>query len=180
MQLHELKSPKGSRKRKKIVGRGRGSGFGKTSGRGENGQKSRSTGRNLVGSSEGGQMPLIRRLPKVGFRSKRPILNQIVNVESLNRFAAGTVINAEFLKKESLIKSLNKPFKILGKGKITKPVVLQAKTISLAAKDKIIKAGGKVEIIASRLKSADIISKKKARQKKKPETGSLLDKSNKE
>ncbi|MCK5012293.1 MAG: 50S ribosomal protein L15, partial [Candidatus Omnitrophica bacterium] len=89
MQLQDLKSPKGSRKRKKIVGRGRGSGHGKTSGRGENGQKSRSTGRFLVGSSEGGQIPLIRRLPKVGFRSKRPILNQIVSLARLNEFENG-------------------------------------------------------------------------------------------
>ena len=104
MQLHELKSPKGSRKRKKIVGRGRGSGLGKTSGRGENGQKSRSTGRSVVGSSEGGQMPLIRRLPKVGFNSHRPILNQIVTLDKLNKtFDNGTVVNAESLKTNGLI-----------------------------------------------------------------------------
>ena len=86
MQLQDLKSPKGSRKRRKIVGRGKGSGHGKTSGRGENGQKSRSTGRTTVASSEGGQMPLIRRLPKVGFRSHRPILNQVVRLEKLEKF----------------------------------------------------------------------------------------------
>lgn len=145
MQLQDLKSPKGSRKRKKIVGRGRGSGFGKTSGRGENGQKSRSTGRALVGSSEGGQMPLIRRLPKVGFRSKRPILNQVVPLEKLNTYKEGTVINAEFLKAQGLIKSLNKPFKILGDGEITKSLVIQATSISKAAKEKVLKAGGKIE-----------------------------------
>ena len=145
MQLQDLKSPKGSRKRRKIVGRGRGSGHGKTSCRGENGQKSRSTGRFLVGSSEGGQMPLIRRLPKVGFRSKRPILNQVVSLERLNEFENGTVINAEFLKQKGLIKSLNKPFKILGDGEITKSLVIQAKSISKTAQDKVIKAGGKTE-----------------------------------
>ncbi|MCK5180457.1 MAG: 50S ribosomal protein L15, partial [Candidatus Omnitrophica bacterium] len=147
MQLQDLKSPKGSRKRRKIVGRGRGSGHGKTSGRGENGQKSRSTGRFLVGSSEGGQMPLIRRLPKVGFRSKRPILNQVVPLERLNKFENGTVINAEFLKQQGLIKSLNKPFKILGGGEITKSLVIQAKSISKTAQDKVIKAGGKIEAV---------------------------------
>jgi large subunit ribosomal protein L15 len=150
MQLQDLKSPKGSRKRRKIVGRGKGSGHGKTSCRGENGQKSRSTGRFLVGSSEGGQMPLIRRLPKVGFRSKRPILNQIVSLEKLNKFENGTVINSEFLKKEGLISSLHKPFKILADGEITKSLVIQAKSISKVAQDKIVKAGGKIEAVAQK------------------------------
>jgi len=143
MHLHELKSPKGSRKRKRIVGRGKGSGRGKTSGRGENGQKAHSTGRAVVGSSEGGQMPLIRRLPKVGFNSKRPILNQVVPLERLNRFEDGTVINAEFLKQQGLIKSLRKPFKILGDGEIKKSLVIQAKNISKSTQEKVIKAGGK-------------------------------------
>ena len=158
MQLHELKSPKGSRKRRKIVGRGRGSGHGKTSGRGENGQKSRSTGRTIVGSSEGGQMPLIRRLPKVGFRSHRPIFNQVVRLEKLNRFEDGTVVNAEFLKAQGLIKSLNKPFKILGDGEIKKSLVIQAKSISKTAEDKILKAGGKVEAVVEKTKTEEAVS----------------------
>ncbi|MCK5081557.1 MAG: 50S ribosomal protein L15, partial [Candidatus Omnitrophica bacterium] len=153
------KSPKGSRKRRKIVGRGRGSGLGKTSGRGENGQKSRSTGRATVGSSEGGQMPLIRRLPKVGFRSHRPILNQVVPLVRLNQFENGTVINAEFLKQKGLIKSLNKPFKILGDGEITKSLVIQAKSISKTAQDKIIKAGGKIEAVVKEEKTEEGSSK---------------------
>lgn len=160
MQLHELKSPKGSRKRKKIVGRGRGSGHGKTSGRGENGQKSRSTGRATVGSSEGGQMPLIRRLPKVGFRSHRPILNQVVPLERLNKFENDTVINAEFLKAQGLIKSINKPFKILGDGEITKSLVIQAKSISKSAQDKIVKAGGKIEAVIDKKNTEEATSKK--------------------
>jgi large subunit ribosomal protein L15 len=152
MELHDLRSPKGSRKRKKIVGRGKGSGSGKTSGRGENGQRSRSTGRRgPVGSSEGGQMPLIRRLPKVGFRSKRPILNQIVHLKRLNIFKDGTVINAEFLKAQGLIKSLNKPFKILGDGEIKKSLVIQAKSISKSAEEKVLKAGGKIEKIVEQI-----------------------------
>jgi len=146
MQLHQIKSPAGTRKKKRIVGRGRGSGSGKTAGRGENGQRSR-TGRWSVGSSEGGQIRLIRRLPKVGFRSKRPILNQVVNVDALNRFDAGTIVNAELLKKEGLINSLNKPFKILGNGEVKTSVTIQAKSISKMAQDKILKAGGKVEVI---------------------------------
>jgi len=161
MQLQDLKSPKGSRKRKKIVGRGKGSGHGKTSGRGENGQKSRSTGRATVGSSEGGQMPLIRRLPKVGFRSHRPILNQVVPIERLNKFEDGTVINAEFLKEQGLIKSLNKPFKILGDGEIKKSLVIQAKSISKTAQDKIIKAGGKIEAIVEKANTTEEASSKK-------------------
>ena len=155
MQLHELKSPKGSRKRKRIVGRGKGSGRGKTSGRGENGQKSRSTGRTIVSSSEGGQMPLIRRLPKVGFRSHRPILNQVVRLEKLNQFEDGTVINMEFLKAQGLIKSLNKPFKILGDGEIKKSFVIQAKSISKTAEDKIVKAGGKIEAAPTASKTSE-------------------------
>jgi len=159
MQLHELKSPRGSRKRKKVVGRGKGSGHGKTSGRGQNGQKSRSTGRTIVGSSEGGQMPLIRRLPKVGFRSHRPILNQVVRLEKLNQFKDGTVINVEFLKEQDLIKSLNKPFKILGDGELKKSLTVQAKSVSKTAEDKIIKAGGKIEAITEKAKTEEAESK---------------------
>lgn len=160
MQLQDLKSPKGSRKRRKIVGRGKGSGHGKTSGRGENGQKSRSTGRATVGSSEGGQMPLIRRLPKVGFRSHRPILNQVVRIEKLNKFEKGTLINAEFLKVQGIIKSINKPFKILGDGEITKSLVIQVKSISKTAQDKIIKAGGTIEAVVENKNTEEALSKK--------------------
>ena len=160
MQLQEIKSPKGSRKRRKIVGRGKGSGHGKTSCRGENGQNAHSTGRAIVGSSEGGQMPLIRRLPKVGFRSKRPILNQVVPLERLNAYKDGTVINAEFLKDKGLIKSLNKPFKILGDGEINKSLVIQSISISKTAKEKVLKAGGKVEEAAEKNKTEETLSKK--------------------
>lgn len=146
MLLHELKSPKGSRKRGRIVGRGPASGSGKTSGRGDNGQKSRS-GRGVGLFSEGGQMALIRRLPKVGFRSKRPILNQVVNLERLTKFKSGTVITAKLLKEKGLISSLNKPFKILGDGDIKNALTIQAPYVSKTAHDKIVKAGGTIEII---------------------------------
>ena len=145
MFLHELSSPKGSRKKRKIVGRGKGSGHGKTSGKGHKGQKARA-GRGILLGLEGGQVPLIRRLPKFGFRSKSPILNQVVNVESLNKFANGAVITAESLKNEGLIASLNKPFKILGDGNVTKSVVVKEGSVSKTALDKIVKAGGKIEI----------------------------------
>lgn len=146
MQLHELKSPKGSRKKKRIVGRGKGSGRGKTSGRGENGARSR-TGRWNLASSEGGQMPLIRRLPKVGFRSKRPILNQVVTLDGLNKFDKDAVVNIESLKVLGLINSIHKPVKILGNGEIKKSLIIEIKSVSKSAKEKIEKAGGKIEVV---------------------------------
>jgi len=146
MQLHELKSPKGSRKKKRIVGRGKGSGRGKTSGRGENGARSR-TGRWNLGSSEGGQMPLIRRLPKVGFRSKRPILYQIVSLTDLNKFEKNAVVNIESLKELGIINSIHKPVKILGNGEVKKSLVVQIQSVSKTAKELIEKAGGKIEAV---------------------------------
>ncbi len=146
MYLHELKSPKGSRKRRKIVGRGQGSGHGKTSCRGQKGQMARS-GRAIILGLEGGQMPLIRRLPKVGFRRKNPLVYQIVKLSSLNRLKEGTTIDAEFLKSQGLIKNIYKPYKILGDGEITKPLVIRASSFSKSAEDKILKAGGKAEKI---------------------------------
>ena len=95
MFIHELKSPDGSHKRRKIVGRGKGSGHGKTSGKGFNGQNARS-GRATRLGHEGGQMSLIRRLPKVGFNSKRPIFYQVVKLANLTRFEEGTVIDPPF------------------------------------------------------------------------------------
>lgn len=98
-------------------------------------------------------MRLIRRLPKVGFRSHRPILNQVVHLEDLNRFDKGTVITAELLKKEGLISSLNKPFKILGDGDIKNAITVQAQSISKSAQEKIEKAGGKVELAKKEVKT---------------------------
>ena len=146
MFLHEIKSPQGSRKRRKIIGRGRGSGHGKTSGKGQKGQKSRS-GRGILGQLEGGQMPLIRRLPKIGFRSKRPILYQVVNLDHLSRFKAGSVIDAKTLKDKGLIKNIYRPFKILGSGELKHAVTVQAYSFSKSAADKITKAGGKMQTI---------------------------------
>ncbi len=146
MQLHELKSPKGSRKRKKLVGRGQGSGHGKTSCRGENGQGSR-VGRSTTRSFEGGQIPLMRRLPKVGFRSQNPTVYELINVEDLEKYRKGSVVNAEFLKKEGIIKSIFKPFKILGNGKLTKSFTVEAYKFSKSAEVKIKEAGGTIKII---------------------------------
>jgi large subunit ribosomal protein L15 len=143
MYLHELESPKGARKKRKIVGRGPGSGHGGTSGRGDNGQNCRAGKR--VGALEGGQVPLIRRLPKVGFRSHRPIVYQVVNLDRLNQFKEKTVIDAEFLKSRKLITSLNKPFKILGNGEIKKALIICADNVSKTAREKIVKAGGEIK-----------------------------------
>ena len=146
MQLHTLKASVGSRHRRKIVGRGRGSGHGKTSCRGQKGQGARA-GRGILNSLEGGQMPLIRRIPKVGFNSKSPTLYQTVNVEDLNRFKDGAVVDVMFLKTHGLVKSLNRPFKILGDGEVKKALTVKVYAISKSAQEKIVKAGGKVEIL---------------------------------
>ena len=146
MQVHQLRSPEGSRKRKKIVGRGRGTGHGKRSGRGQTGQNSRS-GRGVMLAYEGGQMSLLRRLPKVGFNSKWPLKYQIVNCESLNRFEDGTTVTPELFKSYHLIRSLLQPIKILSVGEVTKKLTVQAHRFSKVAADKIAKAGGKHEIL---------------------------------
>jgi large subunit ribosomal protein L15 len=146
MFLHELKPPKGSKKRRKIVGRGRRSGHGKTSGKGHKGQKARA-GRAIIGSLEGGQVPLIRRIPKLGFRPHRPSIFQIVNVEHLNQFPNGTVVDAPFLKSKGLISNARNPFKVLGDGEIKKSLIIKANGISKSAEEKIVKAGGKIELI---------------------------------
>ena len=146
MQAHQLRSPEGSRKRKKIVGRGRGTGRGKRSGRGQTGQNSRS-GRGVMLAYEGGQMSLLRRLPKVGLNSKWPAKYQVVNCESLNKFEDGTVVTPELLKSHDLIRSLLQPIKILSVGDLKKKLTVQAHRFSKPAADKITKAGGTVEIL---------------------------------
>ncbi len=146
MFLHDLKTPQGSRKRRKIVGRGRGTGHGKRSGRGQTGQGSRA-GRGILNSLEGGQMYLIRRLPKVGFNSKWPTKYQIISLDELNCFKDGTVVDAAALKAEGLIKSVRRPVKILS-GNISKRLTVHAQGFSKTAQDKIAKAGGKTEVVA--------------------------------
>ncbi len=146
MQLHQLRSPAGSRKRKVIVGRGRGSGHGKRSGKGQTGQNSRS-GRAVMSAYEGGQMRLLRRLPKVGFNSKWPTEYQIVNIMSLNNFSDGTTVNPELLKSKNLIRTLRRPIKILSDGSITKKLTVVAHHFSKTASEAITKAGGKVQVI---------------------------------
>ena len=145
MKLHELKPAKGAVKAKRRLGRGTATGQGKTSGRGQKGQWSRSGGGVRVGF-EGGQMPLARRLPKRGFTNIFKKIYSEVNVETLNKFEAGTVINAEMLKKAGTISKIEKDgLKILGNGSLDKALTVQAAKFTASAKEKIEKAGGKVE-----------------------------------
>jgi large subunit ribosomal protein L15 len=145
--LHNLKPAKGSTSARKRVGRGPGSGLGKTSGRGEKGQKSRSGyGRKL--GFEGGQMPLHRRIPKRGFTNARFRKEFVcVNLERLEIFDAGSVVTPDSLLKHGLIKKLKDGVKILGDGKLTKPLTVRAHKFSAKAQELITGAGGKVEVL---------------------------------
>ena len=146
MRLHELKPPAGSRKRRKIVGRGPGSGHGKTSGKGEKGQKARAGG----GSApwfEGGQLPLHRRVPKRGFTNIFRKHFAIVNVGELNRFEAGSAVSPTALEAAGLIRATPDGVKILGDGELTRALTVSAHKFSKAAAAKIQAAGGAVEIL---------------------------------
>lgn len=140
-----LKPPVGAHKRKKLLGRGPGSGHGKTSTRGSKGQTSRS-GRDFYLGFEGGQTPMIRRFPKRGFFNISRKEYQIVNVSSLNKLKASEV-TPELLEQKGLIKNKEKPIKILGEGELTHAVVVKAHAFSQKASDMISKAGGKAEVI---------------------------------
>jgi large subunit ribosomal protein L15 len=146
MKLHELKPAEGSRHPRKRVGRGYGSGLGKTSGRGQKGQKARSGGGVRPGF-EGGQMPLIQRLPKRGFKNPTRKEYAIVNVETLNRFAEGTEVTPELLLAERVIRKLNDGVKILGDGKLERKLTVKAHKFSDSAKQAIEAAGGTAEVI---------------------------------
>ncbi len=146
MKLSDLKPASGSRKTKKRVGRGIGSGLGKTSTRGQDGQKSRSGGGVRPGF-EGGQMPLSRRLPKRGFTNIFAKEYATVNVCELNRFEDGTEISAAFLKEQKLIRKINDGLKVLGNGELTKKLTVKATKFTEVAAEKIVAAGGTVEVV---------------------------------
>ncbi len=147
MPLNNLKSnPIASRKRKKLVGRGSGSGHGKTSTRGSNGQKSRS-GRDFYLGFEGGQSPLIRRMPKRGFNHTSKIEYQLVNIRSLNGFENDAVVDSKVLEEKGLIKQAEKPVKILGTGELKKKLTIKAANFSEGAVKLIEKAGGVAEVV---------------------------------
>jgi large subunit ribosomal protein L15 len=146
MKLNDLSPVKGSRKDRKRVGRGPGSGHGKTSCRGHKGQKSRS-GANIGAAFEGGQMPLHRRLPKRGFTNHFKKVYDIINIRDLNRFEAGTIIGLDKLKELGLYKGAKNGIKLLGNGDLDHAVEIKVDLASKEAIKKIEAAGGKIEII---------------------------------
>jgi len=146
VRLDELKSPPGANKRTKRVGRGIGSGHGKTSTRGHKGQKARSGGGVRLGF-EGGQMPLQRRIPKRGFTNIFRKEYAIVNVGDLNCFDDGTIVTIELLKEAGLVKKITAGVKILGDGELEKKLTIQVHKCSQQAEEKITAKGGKFEVI---------------------------------
>ena len=146
MKLHELAPAPGSRKTRTRVGRGIGSGLGKTSGRGHKGQNSRSGGGVRTGF-EGGQMPLYRRLPKRGFYNKFGKEYAEVNVSTLNCFEEGTVVDPVALIEAGVLKNVRDGVRILGNGQLDKSLTVIANGFTKSAADKITAAGGKVEVI---------------------------------
>ena len=146
MKLHELSPAPGSRKTRTRVGRGLGSGLGKTSGRGHKGQKARAGGGKRPGF-EGGQKPLYLRLPKRGFHNKFALTFAEINVAALNAFEAGTVVDPVMLVESGLIKNVRDGIRVLGNGEIDKAVTVVAHGFTKTAAAKIEAAGGKVEVI---------------------------------
>lgn len=147
MELHELNSIEGSTHRRKVVGRGPGSGHGKTSGRGEKGQKARSGG-GVHAWFEGGQTPLYKRLPRRGFSNARfAVKYATLNVSDLNRFKDGDVVTPELLKESGLIKKELCGIKVLGNGKLEKKLTVKANVFTSSAITKIEELGGTTEVI---------------------------------
>ena len=147
MEQHNLKPPVGARKKRKRIGRGDGSGHGTYSGRGLKGQKSRAGGGVRIGF-EGGQLPLIKRLPSVrGFTNIFKTEYSVVNIKKLVAFDANTEVTPEVLLDAGIIKSLKHPVKILGDGEIDRPLTVKAHKFTTVAGNKIEAAGGKVEVI---------------------------------
>ena len=146
MKLHELKPAEGSTRNRKRIGRGVGSGWGKTAGRGNKGHNARSGGGVRPGF-EGGQMPLHRRLPKRGFNNIFKQEIAIVNVKDLERFESGSVVDASALVRSGLVKGRRDGIKLLGQGEIKIPLTVKINAISRSAREKIEAAGGSVEVI---------------------------------
>ena len=147
MKVHELKPPVGSRRRRKVVGRGPGSGHGQTSGRGEKGQKARSGGSSRPWF-EGGQLPLHRRVPKRGFTNIFRREYAILNVGDLERFEVGATVTPAMLQAEGLVRVSALGVKILGDGTLSKPLTVSAHGFSKGAMAKIRAVGGTPEVIA--------------------------------
>lgn len=147
MKLHELQVNPGAKQTKKRVGRGPGSGLGKTSGKGHKGQNARSGG-GVRPVFEGGQLPLYRRLPKRGFSNAMfKTEYAVINVEDLNRFDEGTTVTPALLKEVGMVKQQLDGIKVLGSGKLEKKLTIQAHKFSKSAMDKINESGSKAEVI---------------------------------
>ncbi len=147
MKLHELQVNPGAKQTKKRVGRGPGSGLGKTSGKGHKGQNARSGG-GVRPVFEGGQLPLYRRLPKRGFSNAMfKTRYAVINVEDLNRFDEGTTVTPALLKEVGMVKQQLDGIKVLGSGKLEKKLTIQAHKFSKSAMDKINESGSKAEVI---------------------------------
>jgi len=146
MKLNELSPPKGSRRPRKRVGRGVGSGKGKTAGRGTKGYNSRSGGGVRPGF-EGGQMPLHRRLPKRGFTNIFKKKIEVINIRDLSKFESGTIVDEAALVRVGLVKGRRDGIKLLGHGEIKTPLTIKINMLSKSAREKIIQAGGKVEVL---------------------------------
>ena len=147
VDLRNLKPAKGAVKERKRLGRGIGSGLGKTSGRGQKGAGSR-TGSKITPGFEGGQMPLARRLPKRGFHNHSKVRYQVVSLERLGGFDVGAVIDEEMLRKNRVVKGRG-PIKILSDGEIAKALTIKVSAVSAKAREKIVAAGGSVEAAAT-------------------------------
>lgn len=145
MKLHELKPAQGATHASKRLGRGIGTGQGKTAGKGHKGQKARSGGGVRPGF-EGGQQPLYRRLPKRGFTNIFKKEFNVLNVRDLERFDSGTLVTIETLLEAGVIKQVKDGVKILGTGELTKALTVRVDKVSSAAAEKIVAAGGKVEV----------------------------------
>lgn len=146
MKLHELSPAAGSTKEVKRIGRGHGSGQGKTAGKGHKGQNARSGGGVRPGF-EGGQMPLARRIPKRGFNNIFGTTYAVINVSDLEKFVDGSVVDTDLLKAAGIVKKTCDGIKILGNGEITRKLTVKVAAFSQTAKEKIEKAGGKAEVI---------------------------------
>lgn len=146
MELNNIKPPCGARKKPKRVGRGRGSGHGKTAGKGTKGQRSRSGPKSSRGY-EGGQMPLQRRVPKRGFTNIFRKEYEVINVERLNSFEKGSEVTPELLNEKGMVKLNRDGVKILGNGELKVSLTVRANLFSKSAREKIEAAGGKVEVV---------------------------------
>ncbi|MCG2720646.1 MAG: 50S ribosomal protein L15 [Thermodesulfovibrionales bacterium] len=146
MRIEDLKPTPGSRKRNKRVGRGIGSGHGKTSCKGHKGQKARSGGTKGPGFA-GGQMPLQRRLPKRGFKNRFRTEYAVINLKDIMHIEGLEIITAETLKERGIVKDLKDGLKVLGEGEITRPLTIKADAFSAPALETIAAAGGKAEVV---------------------------------